>query len=56
MLVVGRKHGESIVIGKDIKITVIKNEGGTIRLAIDAPKYLPISRWEVYEQHKNKFD
>lgn len=56
MLVVGRKHGESILIGKDIKITVIKSEGGTTRLAIEAPKYIPVSRGEVYEQHKDKFD
>lgn len=56
MLVVGRKHGESVVIGNDIKITIIKSSSGMTRLAIEAPKYMPISRGEVYEDYKDKFD
>lgn len=56
MLVVGRKHGESIIIGNDIRITVVKSESGKTRLAIEAPKYMPISREEVYEEYKKKFD
>lgn len=55
MLVVGRRDGESIVIGKDIKITVVKNNAGVTRLAIEAPKYVPISRGELFEEYKDKF-
>lgn len=56
MLVVGRKQGESIIIGNDIKITVMKSNSGATRLAIEAPKYMPISREELYADYKEKFD
>lgn len=49
MLSLGRKPGEYIVIGKNIVIQVISVEGD-LRLAIDAPKDLPIVRGEVYEE------
>lgn len=49
MLSLGRKPGEYIVIGKNIVIQVISVEGD-LRLAIDAPKDLPIVRGEVYEK------
>lgn len=45
-LVVGRKPGESILIGKDIKITVIKDDG-MLRLKIEAPKEINIVREEL---------
>lgn len=49
MLSLGRKPGEYIVIGEDIVIQIISVEGD-LRLAIDAPKDLPIVRGEVYEK------
>lgn len=49
MLSLGRKPGEYIVIGKDIVIQIISVDGD-LRLAIDAPKDLPIVRGEVYEK------
>lgn len=50
MLVLGRKPGEYVMIGDDIKIKVIKSEDGNLRLAIDAPKDLSIVRGELSEQ------
>ncbi len=50
MLVLTRKIGEGIVIGDDIKLTVIEIKGGTIRLGIDAPRDKKIYRQEVYER------
>ncbi|EQB88544.1 carbon storage regulator [Clostridium punense] len=50
MLVVSRKKGESILIGNDIEITVVKAENGTVRLAIDAPKTISILRKELKEE------
>lgn len=47
MLVLGRKLGEKILIGKDICITVVDIDRGRIRLGIDAPKDLPIYREEL---------
>ncbi|SFB39744.1 carbon storage regulator [Clostridium frigidicarnis] len=50
MLVLGRKPEEYVMIGEDIKIKIVKSENGSLRLAIDAPKDLPITRGEVWEQ------
>ena len=49
MLVLGRKPGEYVMIGKDIMVKVIKSDDGDLRLAIDAPKNLNIIRGEIYE-------
>jgi len=49
MLVLGRKPGEYVMIGSDIKVQVVKAENGNLRLAIDAPREVSIVRGEVYE-------
>lgn len=56
MLVITRKKGESILIGDDIEITVIKLDDGSVKLAIDAPKNVTILRKELYKevQEENK--
>ncbi|RXM78536.1 carbon storage regulator [Clostridium tetani] len=56
MLVVGRKKGESIIIGDDIEVTVVKVDDGTVKLAISAPKDVTILRKELVEevQEENK--
>ncbi len=50
MLVLTRKEGEQIRIGTDTVISVLKIEGGTIRIGIDAPRHVPILRMEVFEK------
>lgn len=50
MLSLGRNPEEYIVIGKDIVIQVVSMDGD-LRLAIDAPKDVPIIRGEVYERN-----
>ncbi|MBJ6360965.1 carbon storage regulator [Paenibacillus sp. GCM10012307] len=49
MLVVGRKPGEYVMIGDNIRVEVVKSKDGNLRLAIDAPKEITILRGEVYE-------
>jgi carbon storage regulator len=62
MLVITRKKGESLLIGKDIEITVIKLDDGSVKLAIDAPKNITILRKELYNEvqdenrHATEFD
>jgi len=46
MLVLTRREGEQIVIGGDVKITVVQVKGGTVRIGIEAPREIPISRVE----------
>lgn len=50
MLVITRKKGDSILIGDDIEITVVKLDDGSVKLAINAPKDLVILRKELYNE------
>lgn len=54
MLILTRKVNEVIVIGDYIKVTVIQIRGKQIRLGIEAPPGLLISREEekLYERSK----
>ena len=52
MLVLSRRQGESIHIGKDIIIKVTKVWGGHARIAIQAPKDVIISRSELLSKEK----
>ena len=52
MLVFGRREGESIRIGDDIKITVVavrKSGYVNVRLAVEAPKNISVHREEIYQ-------
>ena len=49
MLILRRKAGESIVIGDEIKVTVIDINEGSIRLAIEAPKRITVLRSELLQ-------
>lgn len=52
MLVLSRKKKEAVLIGEDIKITVIGIEGDKVKLGIEAPENLTIYREEIYEAIK----
>lgn len=54
MLVITRKKDESLLIGDDIEITVVKLEDGSVKLGISAPKDKTILRKEVYEKVKDE--
>lgn len=47
MLVLSRKCGESIFIGKGIRIVVSEINGDAVRIAIDAPREVLILREEL---------
>lgn len=50
MLVLSRKAGERILIGDEIKITIVRIGPNTVRLGIDAPGHLNIVREELCDQ------
>ena len=50
MLVLTRKEGESIVIGNDVKITVVSVGAGRVKVGIEAPKWMAIDRQEVHDR------
>ncbi|MFO0956756.1 MAG: carbon storage regulator [Isosphaeraceae bacterium] len=47
MLVLTRKLMEKLYIGGDICVTIVRLEGGQVRLGIDAPKHVPVVRAEL---------
>lgn len=49
MLILQRKKNQSITIGSDITITVSDIGGDQVKLAIDAPRSIPIARSELLE-------
>jgi len=50
MLVLSRRLGETLIIGDEIKITVLGISGNQVRLGIAAPKDVSVHREEVYRR------
>ena len=50
MLILTRRISESVIIGDDVKITVLGVKGSQVRLGIDAPKSVSVYREEIYER------
>lgn len=44
MLVLSRKPGESIRIGKDVEVVVLQVSGNRVRLGVVAPREVPVWR------------
>ena len=53
MLVLGRIVGESITIGDDIEIKIVRIRDNQVRLGITAPRDIAVHRKEVYEAIQN---
>ena len=47
MLVLTRKKGEAIHIGDGITLKVLRISSGSVRLGIEAPKEVPVTRAEL---------
>ncbi|MCH9643381.1 MAG: carbon storage regulator CsrA [Gammaproteobacteria bacterium] len=54
MLILTRRISESVIIGDDVKITVLGVKGNQVRLGIDAPKDVSVHREEIYERIQNE--
>ena len=50
MLVLTRKIDESIIIGDDIKITLVDIRGDQVKIGIEAPREISVHREEVYRE------
>ena len=53
MLILKRKKNDSILIGNDIRITVLDCDNGSVSLAINAPKHISILREELTEAERS---
>lgn len=54
MLILTRKVGETIMIGDDIKITVLDKNFTRVRLGIDAPPEVDVHREEIWQKIKKQ--
>lgn len=54
MLLLGRRIGETILIGENIVVRVVEWKGGQVRLGIEAPKEVHILRGELANRAKAK--
>ncbi len=50
VLVLRRRVGEGIVIGKNLIVRVLSIEHGDVKLGIEAPREIKILREELYEE------
>ena len=53
MLILTRRVGEVLIIGDDIKLTVLGVRGHQIRIGVDAPKEVSVHRKEIYDRIQN---
>ena len=53
MLVLGRKPGQYVMIGDDIKVKVVRSDQGDLVSQISAPDHVKITRGEIYEREQD---
>ncbi|MFN9823119.1 MAG: carbon storage regulator CsrA, partial [Planctomyces sp.] len=49
MLVLSRQSDETIVIGDNIRVTIVEVRGDKVRIGIEAPRDVSVHRQEIYD-------
>lgn len=50
MLILTRKVGETVVIGEDVRVSIIGTSARSVLVGIQAPRIVPVLRRETYER------
>ena len=56
MLILTRRVGETLVIGDDIRITVLGARGNQVRMGVNAPKNVAVHREEIHQRIQSEKD
>ena len=54
MLILTRKIGDALMIGDEVKVTVLGVRGSQVRVGVDAPREVAVHRMEIFERIKEK--
>ena len=54
MLILTRRVGETLMVGDEVKVTVLGVKGNQVRIGVNAPKEVAVHREEVYDRIKNE--
>ncbi len=53
MLILTRRIGETVMIGDEVTVTVLRVKGNQVRLGVNAPKTVSVQREEIFHRIKN---
>ena len=54
MLILTRRVGETLMIGDEVKLTVLGVKGNQVRIGVDAPRDVTVHREEIYDRIKKE--
>ena len=54
MLILTRRVGETLMIGDEVKVTVLGVKGNQVRIGVDAPRDVTVHREEIDDRIKKE--
>jgi carbon storage regulator len=54
VLILTRRIGETVMIGDEVTVTVLRVKGNQVRLGVNAPKTVSVQREEIFNRIKHE--
>ncbi len=54
MLILTRRVGETVMIGDEVTVTVLRVKGNQVRLGVNAPNSVSVQREEIFHRIKRE--